>query len=259
MRLDKYLVDNHFFETRQKAQFFIKQGKIKVDGVVCNKPSFIVNEKPKIEILDEKQYVSRGAYKLLGAVEKFNLDFKDKIVLDLGASTGGFTQVALEKGAKKVYAVDIGKSELHKLLKSDKRAVDLPNTDVRNLKKAEVGDFDILIGDLSFISLTKVLPYLFNEFGKIKEGFLLFKPQFECGKDIAKKYKGIIKNKDIHIKILNNFVNFVENLGNFISDIDFSPIKGGDGNIEYLIYFNENTTKNYNIEEVIDRAFSILK
>ena len=259
MRIDVFLVEQKYFKSRGKAQQGIESGLVFVNDIVCKKASYDVKEDDKIKILEHEQYVSRGAYKLLGAIKVFDMEFKDKIVLDLGASTGGFTQVALENKAKKVYAVDIGKSELDEELIKNEKVVNLSNTDVRFLDKNLVGDSDIVVGDLSFISLTKIIPSILSILGNDKEMMLLFKPQFECGKDIAKKYKGVIKNKEIHKKILKEFVEFVKIFGFRINNIFYSPIKGGDGNIEYLLNFDKNKPINFNIDQIVDEAFSILK
>lgn len=254
MRLDKYVAEKLNI-SREKAQEKIKNNLVSVNDKIINKPAYEVNESNEIKIIKQKDYVSRGSYKLLGAIKAFSLDFNDKVVLDLGASTGGFTQVALENNAKKVYAVDIGENQLADVLKNDKRIVNLSKTDVRNLNVNLVNDSQIVVGDLSFISLTKILPTIKTLFNDKKEMMLLFKPQFECGPIIAKKYKGIIKNKEIHIKILENFVVFVKLLGFVVSDIACSPITGGDGNIEYLIYINGKYNKNFNIQSIVENAF----
>ena len=187
MRLDKYVAEKLNI-SREKAQEKIKNNLVSVNDKIINKPAYEVNESNEIKIIKQKDYVSRGAYKLLGTIKAFSLDFNDKVVLDLGASTGGFTQVALENNAKKVYAVDIGENQLADVLKNDKRIVNLSKTDVRNLNANLVNDSQIVIGDLSFISLTKILPTIKTLFNDKKEMMLLFKPQFECGPIIAKKY-----------------------------------------------------------------------
>lgn len=253
-RLDIAIVEDFNVSSRTKAQNLIESGSVLVNCRVITKVSFKICETDIVEILEHDDYVSRGAYKLLGAIKSFNLNFKDRVVLDIGASTGGFTEVALKNGAKKVYALDVGREQLDKSLLNDKRVISIEGRDIRELKKEEVSDVNFIIGDLSFISLTKVLPYIKNLFDDKKEMMFLFKPQFECGREIAKKYKGIIKNSEIHVKLLENFVNFVKLLGFSLSNIDFSPIKGGDGNIEYLIYFN-GEDKVFNIKDIVFNAF----
>ena len=250
-RLDMLLSEKENI-SRTRAQNLIEEGLVFVEGNQIKKPSTLVGDDKNVVIEAHDDYVSRGAYKLVGAVKSFGVDLKDKIVLDLGASTGGFTQVCLKNGAKKVYAVDVGKDQLDKKLICDVRVVNLQNTDVRSLTKELVGDANFIVGDLSFISLTKVFPKIKELFGVKIHMILLFKPQFECGKEIAKKYRGIIKNKEIHIKLLENFENFAKLLGFLISDIVISPIKGGDGNTEYLLLFN-GVNKNYCIDEVVNK------
>ena len=248
-RLDQRVCEQEKI-SRTKAQRFIEEGLVFVDDKQIKKVSFLVEDNMKIVLVGNDDYVSRGAYKLLGAIENFSVDFDGKIVLDLGASTGGFTQVCLKYGAKKVYAVDVGEGQLDKSLAEDERVVNLSKTDVRELDREKVGDADIIVGDLSFISLTKVLPKIKEIFGNKKEMVLLFKPQFECGPEIAKKYKGIIKNKEIHKKILKNFENFVKLLGFSLNNIIVSPIKGGDGNVEYLLHFGGEKC-DYDIEKLV--------
>ncbi len=253
-RLDNYLVEKLNISSRTKAQALISQGLVLVDGKNC-KSSLQVDENNQIQILQYDEYVSRGAYKLLTAIQNFNLDIKEKVVLDIGASTGGFTQVALQNGAKKVYAVDVGINQLHESLIKDNRVINLQGTDIRKLNISQVQDVNLIIGDLSFISLTHIIPVIINLFGKTIHTMFLFKPQFECGKDVAKKYKGIIKNKDIHKKLLQSFVNYCQSIQFNISNIVQSPIKGGDGNIEYLIDFN-GQKQNFDINLIIDTAFT---
>lgn len=243
--------------SRSQAQNLIKEGYVFVDEVMQNKPSFQVEDDKNITIKNHDNYVSRGAYKLLKALNEFDCYVDGKNVLDMGASTGGFTQVLIEKGAKKVYSVDVGRGELHKSLVSDKRVVNMEGRDIRSLSKEEIKDCQMVVGDLSFISLTHILPHIKTLLGSI-EMVVLFKPQFECGKDIARKYKGVIKDKKIHKKLLNDFIEELNVLGFMLSNITYSPIKGGSGNIEYLVHLNGKSCRNYNIEEVVDDAFILL-
>lgn len=240
--------------SRSKAQNLIKEGLVFVNGEMVKKEAFLVDERDKVEIIGHTSYVSRGAYKLLGAIEKFKLELNDKVILDLGASTGGFTQVCLNFGAKKVYSVDVGVGQLASELARDPRVNNIEKTDVRDLKRDVVKDVNFVVGDLSFISLTKVLPKIKELLGTKIDMVLLFKPQFECGMEVAKKYKGIIKNKEIHGKLLKNFENFAKLLGFSINNIIISPIKGGDGNIEYLLRFGGEKVE-FDIDNVVNSAY----
>lgn len=254
MRIDLYLIQTNLAKSRNKAQQMIKDGLVFVDGKKVEKASANIADGQEISVAAHKEYVSRGAKKLLAGLESFQIDLTDKIVIDLGASTGGFTQVALEKGAAKVYAVDVGASELDQRLTRDKRVKNLCNTDIRKLEKADVVDANFYTCDLSFVSLTKILPQLFEKIGFF-EGIFLFKPQFECGKDIAKKFKGVIKDKKIHLSLLKSFENFLNQNRITISGITFSPITGGDGNIEYLFYLNGKSIARANYEALVEKAF----
>ena len=259
-RLD-IILSQKYDLTRAKAQGLIKNGCALVDGRVCNKPSFLVGEND-VELKSNDNFVSRGAYKLLGAIEDFRLDFANKIVLDIGASTGGFTQMALRYGAKKVYAVDVGHDQLDKSLLENKKVVNIEKTDFRNITLSQVGDTDIIIGDISFISLRKILIKIKSLFDCKKEMVLLFKPQFECGKRIASKGKGIIKDKKLHIFLLKEFLDFCKEIGFNILDISPSHIKGKSGNIEYLIYFKNIENYSFsreNLEKIVDFAFKNAK
>lgn len=257
MRLDEYISTAQNI-SRSKAQALIKDGLVFVDKIVCNKPSKEVKDGQNITIKEHDEYVSRGAYKLLSAINEFGLDFKDKVVLDMGASTGGFTQVALLHGAKKVYAVDVGRGQLDKLLQKDLRVKNMENCDVRKITRAQCPDVDIIVGDLSFISLTKVLPYIKENFSGVPCA-ILFKPQFECGKQLAKKCGGVIKDKKLHIQLLKSFVNFLKENHFKLSGLTYSQIAGGDGNIEYLFYLNGACEVVPQIEESVENAFKRLK
>lgn len=250
MRLDLYLVENNLSSTRSKAQMLIKEGLVFVDGKSVTKVSQDIGESQKVEVREHDEYVSRGAKKLLGAIDVFSLNFKDKVVLDMGASTGGFTQVALKFGAKKVYAVDVGKGQLDEKIKSDPRVKSMENQDVRLLTSEQVKNVDIVVGDLSFISLKLILPHLKQILGD-KEMCLLFKPQFECGKEIAKKSRGVIKDAKIHKRLLEDFCDYVKVLGFNMSGLAVSPITGGDGNREFLVYLNGKEQNKIDIDKMI--------
>ncbi len=257
IRLDQ-MVANLQNISRNKAQNLIKEGYVFVNGKAENKPSFEVSSDINITISEHCDYVSRGAYKLLKALDEFDVKVENKTVLDMGASTGGFTQVLLERGAKKVFSVDVGKGELDKSISSNPKVINMEGRDIRSLTKEEVEECRLVVGDLSFISLKKVLPHIKGLLGKI-EMVLLFKPQFECGKDIAQKYRGVIKEKSIHKKLLKEFKEEVEILDFEFCGLTFSPIKGGSGNIEYLVYLNGCNKANIDIDKAVDEAFGILK
>ena len=258
MRLDKYLFENGYASSRSKAQSLIEEGLVCVNGKIINKPSYELLCNENITIFSHPEYVSRGAYKLITAIEKFNIDFKEKVVIDIGASTGGFTQVALEHGAKKVYAIDVGRGELAESLVSDKRVVNLENTDFRAINKEQVKDANIIVGDISFISLKHIFPKIKELFDNI-EIVILFKPQFECGKEIAKKYNGVIKDKNVHKSLLKDFIFYLQGLNFVICNLAYSQITGKSGNIEYLFHINGKEKSSIDADKVVENAFDYLK
>lgn len=258
IRLDSFLVKTNKFTSREKAQNAILSGRVFVNGKVCQKSSTKIDEDDKIEIKEGDVFVSRGAYKLLKAKEAFEIDFYDKIVLDIGASTGGFSQVALLSGAKKVYSLDVGKGELNESLAKNPKIVNLENTDFREVEQKLISDAEIVVGDISFISLRHIFPKIKEFFGQKAQIYMLFKPQFECGKEIAKRFKGVIKDKKIHISLLKEFVLYLKGLGYEVCDLTYSSIKGKAGNIEYLFAIN-GKKKTFDITKVVEEAFEKVK
>ena len=253
VRLDQFLVARGDCSSREKAVQTIKSGRVLVRGKAVSKPSFLV-EGEEITVLPAEEYVSRGAFKIKRAYQVFDLSFEGKVVVDIGASTGGFTDFALKKKKKKVYAIDVGKGELAPSLRQDERVVNLEGQDFRLIDKNLCKDANMIIGDLSFISLRHILPKVVELFGKDIEICMLFKPQFECGKEIAKKCKGVVKDRSIHKRLLKDFCGYVLGLGLKISALTFSPIKGKSGNIEYLFHIN-GQNKPFDIDKIVDEAF----
>jgi len=236
-RLDELLVKKGLCATRSQAQFLINEGKVLTVHGVAQKPGQKFSETAKIAISSKDQYVSRGAYKLKTAIEGFNINLKDKTIVDVGSSTGGFTDYVLQNNAKKVYCVDVGHGQLAKKLREDKRVIKMEGVDIRSLKFLPE-KVDMAVADLSYISLKLVFGNIMNlvkDKGKI---ICLFKPQFEAGKGIVPK-DGVIKDTTLREKILQNFLAWCEKEGYKKPRIIQSQIKGGDGNIEYLLYFNK--------------------
>ena len=232
MRLDQYLVINNYFNSRAKATEAIKNSQVLVDDKVITKPAYDILNEVKINIINPLKYASRAGLKLEEAIKHYNLDFKDKVVLDIGGSTGGFTSCSLYYEAKKVYSVDVGTMQLAKELKEDKRVISLENTNILTLPKFD-DNIDIILMDLSFVSVTKMLPcfnYYLNDNNYL---VLLIKPQFEVGN--IKLKNGVIKDEKLRKKALNGVLEFFK-LNNFsYEEVIESPIKGGSGNIEYLM------------------------
>lgn len=251
-RLDSLLVKKGLVSSRTRGEYEIKNGNVLVNGKVITKPSTKFNENVVIIINNKFDYVSKGALKLLKAIDIFNINLKDKVMLDIGSSTGGFSDVALRNDIKKIIAVDVGTDQF-KL--SDPRIELHEGTDIRNFNIKEI--IDVVTIDVSFISVTKII----NKIEEInpKEIVLLIKPQFECGKDIADKYKGIPRNKEVHFNVIENIINEFKNINYNIQGLTYSPITGGSGNIEYLGYFTKDNIKEININEIINEAFKNFK
>ncbi len=237
MRLDIYLVEIGKFKTRSRAQLAIRDGKVKVNDVKILKTGFEVEKNDKIEIEDSTlKYVSRGGLKLEKAINYWNIELKNKIMIDIGSSTGGFSDVAIQNGISKIYAIDVGTDQFDKELAKNKKINLYENTDFRNIDSKIIEDANIATIDVSFISVTKINER-FKNLKNIKEVICLIKPQFECGKEIATKYKGIIKLKEHREFAINKVVDSFCKIGFENIGVIESPIKGGDGNIECLAYF----------------------
>ncbi len=229
MRLDEFLVKNAYVDSRNKAKELIKSSKVKVDGKIITKPSLNV-ENPEIEIL-QKIYVSRAAWKLKNYLEKYKIDFENKSIIDVGSSTGGFSEVALEKGAKKVVCVDVGSNQLHSKIRQNPKVEVFENTDIRDFTYPK--KFDILVSDVSFISLLKI----FDKLASLSnEMILLFKPQFEVGIEAKRDKKGVVTDKEAIKKARKNFEYYVLNRGFKILRNEESSIKGKEGNREYIYH-----------------------
>lgn len=258
-RLD-ILLKHKFNFSREYSKEIIYKGYVKVDGKSILKPSFKVNLDTLIE-LDEKgipKYVSRGGLKLEKAINLFKIDLNSKICLDIGASKGGFTDCMLKFGASKVYAVDVGTNQLDEKLLINEKVISLENTDIRNLKNLD-DDILFISTDVSFISIEKIIRNAFSILHKDGEIILLIKPQFELGKKSNNK-KGVIKNKKVHKEVIQNIIEFSNDIGLFLHGFTFSPITGKDGNIEYLAYMKKYYSNlKVDFEKVILSAFECLK
>lgn len=255
-RLDILVVKKGIVDSRSKSSELIKSSKICVNGNIITKPSYLCNIVDDIKLIGEKlKYVSRGGLKLETAINKFNLDFHDKCILDIGSSTGGFTDCALQNGASKVVSVDVGSNQIHPSLLGNPK-IDLhEKTDIRNLDIKYVNDCEICVIDVSFISVTKFIDIICT-YPKLDMIVCLIKPQFECGKETADKYKGIILNKEIHKSVITNVVNTFKNYNFYLNGLTPSSIKGGDGNIEYLALFEKDKKEiNINYGNIINEAF----
>ncbi|MGN1201047.1 MAG: TlyA family RNA methyltransferase [Candidatus Caccovivens sp.] len=237
MRLDLLLVEKGVYPTRAKAKQAVEMGRVLVNGKVVTKPAFVCEENTILQGLPF-EFVSRGGFKLQKALETFNIDLSNKVVLDIGASTGGFSDVCLQAGASKVYAVDTGEGQLIAKIKFDPRVLNYEKTNYLSMQTPK--DVDFVCIDVSFVSLTKFAPKLASDFeNKSIEIVALIKPQFECGLDYAKKHKGIVKDEKMHKKIIDNITSTFENCGFEKFGLIESPIKGGDGNTEFLIWLKK--------------------
>lgn len=243
-RLDKILVDLGYFENKSKASASILAGQVKVNDEVITKAGFQLNPDKEYEFsVKSMPYVSRGGFKLQKALDAFEFNPKDRICLDAGASTGGFTDCLLQRGAKYVYAVDVGYGQLAWKLRSDERVKTIEKTNlkicgVNDIYSAEEPLADLLVSDMSFISLERVLPNLKKLLNpEFHEMICLIKPQFEAGKEYVEK-GGVIRDKNTHKMVIENVIKCVHGLDYNVLGLTFSSIKGPKGNIEYLIWFS---------------------
>ena len=265
-RLDSILVTKGYFKSRAKAKYAIDSGNIYVNNIQITKSSKLISEEDNIEVRGETlKYVSRGGLKLEKAVNVFEINLNNKICMDIGASTGGFTDVMLQNGAKKVYSVDVGHDQLDEKLMNNEKVINLEGTNIKDIDVKDFNTIDFISTDVSFISILQVIPKIY-ELLKIKgNAVILIKPQFEVGKQNLNK-NGVVKDIKIHKKILESIIEQINNIGFEILNLDYSPIKGPAGNIEYLLYIEKNENnlldsfelKN-KINQITEEAFKILK
>ena len=301
MRLDDR-VKEIFNISKTKAQKYIREGIVKVNNKIITKPGYILKDEEKnnkkeynIEIIEEKNryiYVSQGALKFKKAVGEFKLEeiLKDNICIDIGSSTGGFTEILLENGVKKVYSIDVGTSQLDEKLKKNNKVISIENTDFRNIQidkenKFQNDNIDTIVGDLSFISLKKIIDKIVEI--SPENIILLIKPQFEVGEDIARKYNGVIDDKKKHMEVIEDIINYyLDKLNNnnkniycykdnekyILKDLTYSEILINNlkekKNIEYLMYIGKDRKKldtdldkekeknNYDVKEIVEKAFN---
>ena len=238
-RLDVFLVEHGFLESRQKAQAIIMAGQVYVNGQKVDKAGAPVTEEQTVEIRGKTlPYVSRGGLKLEKAMELWPIQLQGSVCADIGASTGGFTDCMLQNGAEKVYAVDVGYNQLDYRLRTHPKVVCMERTNARYLTKEQIPEpLDFFSVDVSFISLDLILPAVRPLLKESGEGVCLIKPQFEAGRDKVGK-KGVVRDAAVHLEVLEHFLEHAAH-GNFtVKDITFSPIRGPEGNIEYLGYLS---------------------
>ena len=240
-RLDVLLVQQGLANSRELAKAYIMAGNVYVDGQKEDKAGTKVAVTAKLEVKgNQMKYVSRGGYKLEKAMDVFGIRLDGKICLDIGASTGGFTDCMLQNGASKVYAIDVGYGQFAWKLRNDERVVCLEKTNVRYVTHEQVPDEGGFASiDVSFISLTKVLPAVLGVLGEKGQLVCLIKPQFEAGREKVGK-KGVVRDSSVHREVIEMIVEYVRTQSLGILGLDFSPIKGPEGNIEYLIYLDKS-------------------
>lgn len=261
-RLDKVLVDLGYFENKSKASAAILAGNVKIGTEVITKAGFQIDPSKEYDFqVKSMPYVSRGGFKLQKALASFPVIVQDRICLDAGASTGGFTDCLLQNGASFVYAADVGYGQLDWKIRSSEKVKTIEKTNLRNCNWEDIytpdeKPADLLVSDLSFISLDKILPNLKKLMNPdFHEMICLIKPQFEAGKDLVEK-GGVVKDKKVHVEVINNVIKCVKELGYSVMGLTYSSIKGPAGNIEYLIWFTTKDEQDEipSVQELVEQA-----
>ena len=258
-RLDILLVKRGLAPSREKAKAMIMEGNVFVENQREDKAGTSIPENAKIEIKGNTlKYVSRGGLKLEKAMNHFDIELQNKVCMDIGASTGGFTDCMLQNGASKVYAVDVGYGQFAWKLRTDERVVCMEKTNIRYVTPEDIGEpLDFASVDVSFISLSKVLPAARELLKDGGEMVCLIKPQFEAGREKVGK-KGVVRDKAVHEEVVERIIEFASQNGFFVKNLEYSPIKGPEGNIEYLVYIRKDETGGVDaavdIKAVVDAA-----
>ena len=261
-RIDTLMVSMGIAPSREKAKEMIKSGNVYLNGKVVSKAGLLANACDIIEYKGEtERYVSRGGLKLEKAVEVFKLDLSGYLCIDIGASTGGFTDCMLQNNAVKVYSVDVGYGQLAWKLRTDERVVNMERTNFRYLTIDDIGEkLDFASCDVSFISLKKILPVLLPLLNDGACSVCLIKPQFEAGREKVGK-KGVVRDLSTHKEVVKDILNFAYETGFSVLGLDFSPVKGPEGNIEYLMYLkkeNEPQFNSFDIDVIVDASHNTL-
>lgn len=264
IRLDVFMVNKGLTESRERAKALIMAGQVYIDNQKCDKAGMQVDEEgTSVEIRGEQlKYVSRGGLKLEKAMHEFPIMLDGKTTMDIGASTGGFTDCMLQNGAKKVFAVDVGYGQFAWKLRQDSRVVNMERTNIRYVTPEDIGEkIDFASIDVSFISLKLVLPVAKELLADNGEIAALIKPQFEAGREQVGK-KGVVKDINVHYEVIKNILDFARSIGFYIGGLSYSPIKGPEGNIEYLAYLKkqecEDTVSDEIIHEIVDKSHELL-
>lgn len=264
VRLDVYLTENGFAKSRERSKELIKAGQVLVDGKTVTKPAHEAEENAVIKIIGEQlKYVGRGGLKLEKAIIEFGICLAGRVCIDIGASTGGFTDCMLQNGAEYVYAVDVGHGQLDEKLINDSRVLNMEGMNIKNLSAEDFPKRpNFISADVSFVSLKQILPKIKELLPKNGEAAVLIKPQFEAGRAAIGK-NGIVKDRKIHKCVLKDIISFCFSVGLSANNITYSPISGGDGNIEYLVYLKLNELQNiqhdFDFKKIVSSAFDELK
>lgn len=259
IRLDVYLTENGLAQSRSAAQAMIMAGDVYINNQKALKAGETVAGTENIEVRGKAaKYVSRGGLKLEKAMQVFPIDLEGRVCMDIGASTGGFTDCMLQNGAAKVYAIDVGYGQLAWKLRQDERVVNMERTNIRYLDTESLDPIpDFFSVDVSFISLKLVLPVAYSV---IKDGgfaVCLIKPQFEAGREKVGK-KGVVREKSTHIEVIENTLAFTKEIGFSVQGLDFSPVRGPEGNIEYLMFIQKSDipSKEFDVDELVELSHS---
>ena len=240
VRLDQFVFERGFTESRERAKTTVMSGLVYVNGQKADKPGMPVDPEAKLEVRgDALPFVSRGGYKLDKALKVFPVDPAGKVCIDCGASTGGFTDVLLQHGAAKVYSVDVGYGQLAWKLRSDERVVNLERTNLRYITREQIPEeLDLAVMDVSFISIRLVLPAVKELLKPGADYICLIKPQFEAGREEVGK-KGVVRDPAVHEEVVRGILEFVPTIGFSVLGLDYSPIRGPEGNIEYICWLKK--------------------
>ena len=257
-RLDIALVEMGFAQSRERAKSLIMSGIVFVNGQRSDKAGNTITDEDIIDVKgNDLKYVSRGGLKLEKAIQNFPISLENKTCMDIGASTGGFTDCMLQNGASKVFAIDVGRGQLAWKLRCDERVINMERTNARNLTYEQIGQtVDFISIDVSFISLKLILPVAQSLLSENGEIVCLIKPQFEAGKDLVGK-KGVVRDKNVHIDVVKIIVDFASFIKLDVKGLTFSPVKGPEGNIEYLLFLKNGVGKNEFSDNDIEKTVEL--